>query len=54
MVRIALGFLVVFGVVGTVETDPTFSLLLATSIGCFGLAIAIWGAGDLHTEQRNN
>lgn len=43
-IRFFLGFLVVFGAVGTLDVDPTASVLVQTAIGALGLAIMYSGA----------
>lgn len=43
-IRFFLGFLVVFGAVGTLDIDPTASVLVQTAIAALGLAIMYSGA----------
>ena len=39
MIRLGLGFLIVFGAVGGIENDPNASLLLLSAIAIIGLAL---------------
>lgn len=43
-IRFALGFLVAFGAVGTLEVDPNSSLILQTALALAGLAVMASGA----------
>lgn len=42
-IRIIVGFLIAFGAVGTMDYDPTASVLVQTAIAGLGLAIMAWG-----------
>jgi hypothetical protein len=42
MIRFIAGFLIVYGAVGTLDFDPTASLLYYTLLACAGLALMAW------------
>lgn len=42
-IRVAAGFFIVFGAVGTLEVDPNASLLAQTAVALIGIAIMISG-----------
>jgi len=46
MIRLLVGFFIVFGAVGTLDFDPNASLLCYTLLAFFGLAIAAWPIFD--------
>ena len=43
MIRIALGFFIVFGTVGTMDIDPQFPLWQALAQSAVGLGLMYWG-----------
>ena len=47
LIRISLGFLMVFGAVGGMEHSPEASLCLQLLIGFAGLALMYWAARDI-------
>ena len=46
MIRLTFGFLLVLGSAGTIETDPTASLLGYTILAAVGLALMYWPIAD--------
>lgn len=46
MIRLFVGFFITFGAVGTLDVDPTASLLNYTLLAFLGLAIAAWPIFD--------
>lgn len=42
-IRASIGFLVVYGAVGSLEYDPTSDILLATSLAVLGLGLLYSG-----------
>ena len=46
MIRLLVGFFITFGAVGTLDVDPTASLLGYTLLAFVGLAIAAWPVFD--------
>jgi hypothetical protein len=50
-IRMALGFLIVFGAVGTIEVDPDASLLLGVMLAALGLLIAHSGVRAMKQSQ---
>jgi hypothetical protein len=42
-IRIALGFFMAFGAVGTLDVDPEANLLIQTGLALTGLAVMYWG-----------
>jgi hypothetical protein len=42
-IRAFIGFLIAFGAVGTLDFDPSASLLVQTGIACLGLAVMYSG-----------
>lgn len=42
-IRAFIGFLIAFGAVGTLDFDPSASLLVQTGIACLGLALMYSG-----------
>lgn len=47
MIRFIIGFLIVFGAVGTLDYDPQADLLVQTMIALIGIAIMAWGTKSL-------
>ena len=47
MIRIILGLLIAMGAVGTLDTDPNASMLVATGLSIFGLLLMLWGVRSL-------
>lgn len=47
MIRFLVGFLVVFGSVGGIDSDPNANLMLLVCTAVIGLAIMAWGVEDL-------
>jgi hypothetical protein len=46
MIRLLVGFFITFGAVGTLDVEPTASLLSYTLLAFVGLAIAAWPVID--------
>lgn len=42
-IRLGVGFLIVFGAVGTLEADPSASLLTALALATVGLVVMYFG-----------
>jgi len=42
MIRLIIGFFITVGSLGTLETDPTASLLTCTLLAFVGIAILAW------------
>ncbi len=51
-IRIALGFFIAFGAVGTLDYDPNASLLLQTALALAGLAVM--ASGVLANQASQN
>jgi hypothetical protein len=51
MIRFAIGFMMVFGAVGTLEVDPDASLLTTALLAVIGLAIMSFGVAKI--QQQN-
>lgn len=51
-IRVALGFLVMWGAVGTLDVDQTASLATQGTLAVFGLFLMIWGAVDLTSKIK--
>lgn len=51
MIRIAIGFLMAFGAVGTLEADPNASLLTTAILAIVGLTIMAFGVAKI--QQQN-
>lgn len=51
MIRIAIGFMIAFGAVGTLEVDPNASLLTTAILATVGLAIMALGVAKI--QQQN-
>lgn len=51
MIRLALGFVVVYGAVGRLDTDPSASLISYAIVGLFGLALMWWPIADGSIEE---
>ena len=49
-IRFFLGFLIVFGAVGTLDADPSASLLVQMGLALVGLAIMASGAKALKNK----
>lgn len=43
----ALGFLVTFGAVGTLDADPQANVAVQTALALFGLTLMFWATKDL-------
>ncbi len=43
-IRVALGFLIMWGAVGTLDVDQTASFVSQGTLAVVGLALMIWGA----------
>ena len=50
-IRMAVGFLIVFGAVGTLEINPEASVLVQTAIAAVGLIIAYSGVQAMKEAQ---
>jgi hypothetical protein len=50
-IRMALGFLIVFGAAGTIEVDPDASLLVEVLLASLGLMIAYSGVRAMRESQ---
>lgn len=51
MIRFAIGFMLVFGTVGTLEVDPNASLLTTAILAVVGLTIMAFGVAKI--QQQN-
>lgn len=51
-IRFALGFLVAFGAVGTLEVDPASSLILQTGLALAGLGLMYSGARAINLANQ--
>jgi len=51
MIRFAIGFMLVFGAVGTLEVDPNASLLTTAILAVVGLTIMAFGVAKI--QQQN-
>jgi len=51
MIRFAIGFLITFGAVGTLEVDPNASLLTTAVLAIVGLTIMAFGVVKI--QQQN-
>jgi hypothetical protein len=49
-IRMLVGFLIVFGAVGTMEIDPNSDLLVQTIIAIAGLAVVLTGVSAMREE----
>ena len=49
-IRLGIGFLMVFGAVGTLDVDPTASLLSVLMLATFGLLLMLSGVNAM--EKR--
>lgn len=50
-IRLAVGFFIVFGAVGTLEVEPDASLLTQFAVALVGLAVMINGARAANRSQ---
>ena len=50
MIRFILGFLIVFGAVGTIEINPDANVILQTGLAILGLAIMANGVAAFQKE----
>lgn len=46
MIRLVVGFFIMYGAVGSLDVDPTASMLNYTLLAVLGLAIAAWPVLD--------
>ena len=46
MIRLVVGFFITYGAVGTLDVDPTASLLNYTALAVVGLSITAWPVLD--------
>lgn len=51
MIRFAIGFMIAFGAVGTLEVDPNASLLTTVLLAGLGLTIMAFGVAKI--QQQN-
>lgn len=52
MIRFIAGFLIVMGAVGTLDIDPTASVLVQSGIGTIGLALMYLGAKKIARNKN--
>jgi hypothetical protein len=52
MIRFAIGFLMAFGAVGTLEVDPNASLFNVAALATIGLVIMAFGVAKI--QQQNS
>jgi hypothetical protein len=52
MIRFAIGFLMTFGAVGTLEVDPDASLYNVVAMAAIGLVIMAFGVAKI--QQQNS
>jgi hypothetical protein len=50
-IRVGLGFLCVFGAVGSLDVDPSASILLQVSIAVLGLLLMYSGVRAMNRDQ---
>jgi hypothetical protein len=50
-IRAIVGFLCVFGAVGTIDADPSSSILLQVSLALLGLGIMYSGVSAMNKEN---
>jgi hypothetical protein len=46
-IRAFIGFMIAFGAVGTLDTDPSASVLVMSALACAGLAIMASGVSAM-------
>jgi len=51
MLRVILGFFLVYGAVGTLDIDPSFSELAALAIAALGLAMMYSGVKSIGSRS---
>ena len=51
MIRFAIGFLITFGAVGTLEVDPNASLLTTAVLAIVGLTIMAFGVVKIQQQS---
>jgi uncharacterized membrane protein required for colicin V production len=51
MIRAVLGFLILFGVVGTLDADHHVDLIILTIIAAFGTALLYSGVSSIKFEE---
>lgn len=51
MIRFAIGFLMAFGAVGTLEVDPNASLLTTAILAVVGLTIMAFGVAKIQQQH---
>jgi hypothetical protein len=51
MIRVAIGFLLAFGAVGTLEVDPDASLLTTAVLATIGLIIMAFGVAKIQRQH---
>jgi hypothetical protein len=49
-IRVAIGFMVVFGAIGTLDIDPSASVLVQTGIATLGLLVMYSGARAMNSK----
>jgi hypothetical protein len=49
-IRVAIGFMVVFGAVGTLDIDPSASILVQSGIAALGLLVMYSGTRAMNTK----
>ena len=49
-IRLAIGFMLVFGAVGGMEHNPEASLLVLISLACVGLVLMLSGVKAMNNE----
>lgn len=52
LIRAVLGLMILFGVVGTMEADPTADMYQVTFAAFVGVGMALWALRDLMAAQR--
>ena len=52
MIRIILGFLIVFGAAGTLDIDPNANLWVVAITAIFGLVLAFWGVKSVEENYH--
>jgi hypothetical protein len=50
-IRAIVGFIIVFGAVGTMDVDPTASILVQASLALLGLGIMYSGVSAMKGQQ---
>jgi hypothetical protein len=50
-IRVAIGFFIVFGVVGGMDADPSYSILLGLALAVLGLGLMYSGVTAMNKDN---